>query len=118
MHLNSLRGAFDVKVGDKKFPCLINMNAFRLLTENEGIKLNEFEKQMQTNPLGFIPRILYWGAVNHLERSGKTSKLLPSFNTWAAFTCENESLLAGYAEKVVESMAPPSDKKDEDAPGN
>jgi len=120
MHLNSLRGAFDVEIGEKKFPCLINMNAFRLLTENEGIKLNEFEKEMQRNPLGFIPRVLYWGAVNHLERAGKSAKTLPSFSTWAAYTCENEKRLANYAEQVVNCMSPPTDKKDKDKddPGN
>ena len=94
------------------------MNAFRLLTENEGIGLNDFDKEMKDNPLGFIPRVLYWGAVNYLERGGKTRKALPTFSTWAAHTCEDDQRLAKYAEKIVASMTGPVTKKEDETPGN
>ena len=115
MENNSLRGFLTVNVDGKEYPALINMNAFRLLTEKEGISLAKFDKEVQDNPLGFIPRVLYWGAVNYLQRGGKTIKGLPSFDVWAAFICEDSETFAAYAEKVTAVFAPPEGAEE---PGN
>lgn len=117
MNPNKLRGRFDVTIEGKDFPVLVNMNALRLLTEKEDIPLADFDKQVQQNPLSFVPRLLYWAAVNMATRMGKTAKSLPSFELWAACICEDEDEFTRYAEKVVEVFGGSTEKKD-DKEGN
>lgn len=101
MNPNTLRGRFDVSVDGKDIPVLVNMNALRLLTENEGIPLSDFDKEVGKNPLSFVPRLLYWGAVNMAQRAGKTAKSIPSFESFAAHVCEDEEAFTDYSEKIV-----------------
>lgn len=102
MDNNKLRGFYEVSINGKTYPTLLNLNAFRILSEKEGIKLAEFDKQVTENPLGFIPRVLYWGAVNWCQRMAKPVKNLPTFDLWAAHICEDEGTLARHAEAVAE----------------
>lgn len=115
MDKNKLRGYYEVKLNGKTIPTLLNLNAFRLLSENEGIKLAEFDKQVGENPLGFIPRVLYWGAVNWCQRTAKPVKSLPSFDLWAAHICEDEGTLAAHAEAVAEVFGVTTEDKGETA---
>ena len=62
MNPNKLRGRFDVSIDGKEIPVLVNMNSLRLLTENEKIALSDFDRDPE-NPLSFVPRLLYRGAV-------------------------------------------------------
>jgi hypothetical protein len=102
MNPNTLRGRFDVDIDGKSVPVLLNMNSLRLLTEHEKIALADFDKEIQKNPLSFIPRLLYWGAVNMAARAGKTAKAVPTFDIFAAHVCEDETQFAELAEKVAE----------------
>lgn len=118
MNSNNLRGRFDVSIDGKSIPVLVNMNSLRLLTENEGIALAKFDKEIGENPLSFIPRLFYWGAVNMAQRAGKTAKSIPSFDVFAAHICEDEETFAGYAEKIAQVFgtgAAVEDKKDDDS---
>tara|TARA_X000001316_G_C908263_1_gene24309 strand:+ start:125 stop:469 length:345 start_codon:yes stop_codon:yes gene_type:complete len=99
---NTLRGRLDVDIDGKSVPVLLNMNSLRLLTENEKIALADFDKEIQKNPLSFIPRLLYWGAVNMATRAGKTAKAVPTFEIFAAHICEDDEQFAELAEKVAE----------------
>ena len=102
MNPNKLRGRFDVSIDGKVIPVLVNMNSLRLLTENEKIALSDFDKEIQKNPLSFVPRLLYWGAVNMAQRAGKTAKSIPSFDIFAAHICEDETKFAEYSEQIVQ----------------
>lgn len=102
MNPNKLRGRFDVQIDGKQVPVLVNMNSLRLLTENEKIALSDFDKEIQKNPLSFVPRLLYWGAVNMAQRAGKTAKAIPSFDVFAAHICEDETKFAEYSEQIVQ----------------
>ena len=110
MEKNTLRGYHEVSLDGKTFPVLLNLNAFRILSEKEGIKLADFDKQIQDNPLGFIPRVLYWAAVNWCQRTAKPTKSLPSFELWAAHICEDEETLATHAEAVANVFGAPKAK--------
>lgn len=110
MDKNKLRGYYEVVINGKTYPTLLNLNAFRLLSEKEDIRLAEFDKQVTENPLGFIPRVLYWGAVNYCQRMAKPIKGLPSFDLWASYVCEDEETLAKHAESVAEVFGVSSDK--------
>lgn len=116
MDKNQLRGYYEVTIEGKTYPTLLNLNAFRLLSEKEYIKLADFDKQVVENPLGFIPRVLYWGAVNWCQRTAKTTKNLPSFDLWASYVCQDEETLADHAEAVAKVFGVTS--KDEEAAGN
>ena len=115
MDKNQLRGFYEVDINGQKIPTLLNLNAFRILSEKEGIKLAEFDKQIQDNPLGFIPRVLYWGAVNWCQRTAKPVKNLPTFELFASYTCENEETLAQHAEAVARVFGLDPDDKPEEA---
>lgn len=108
---NTLRGRFDLDIDGKSVPVLLNMNSLRLLTENEEIPLAEFDKEIQKNPLSFIPRLLYWGAVNMAIRAGKTAKAVAAFDVFAAHVCEDDEKFAELAEKVAEVFAGGKDGK-------
>ena len=116
MDKNKLRGYHEVELDGKVFPVLLNLNAFRILSEKEGIPLSDFDKQVQTNPLGFIPRVLYWAAVNWCQRTAKPTKSLPTFELWASHICEDENTLAKHAEAVASVFGSPADKAE--ASGN
>lgn len=114
MNPNTLRGRFDVSVDGKDIPVLINMNSLRLLTENEGVLLSDFDKEIQKNPLSFVPRLIYWGAVNMAQRAGKTAKSLPNFDLFAAHVCEDEEKFTEYSQKIVQVFGGGSEEKQEE----
>ena len=62
MDKNQLRGFYEVDINGQKIPTLLNLNAFRILSEKEGIKLAEFDKQIQDNPLTGLSRAFCTGA--------------------------------------------------------
>ncbi|MGI9587817.1 MAG: hypothetical protein ACR2MR_06380 [Dietzia maris] len=113
MNPNKLRGRFDVSVDGKTIPVLVNMNSLRLLTENEEIGLSDFDKEIQKNPLSFVPRLLYWGAVNMAQRAGKTAKSLPNFDVFAAHICEDEDQFTAYSEQIVQVFGGATEGKEE-----
>ena len=104
MDKNKLRGYHEVELDGKVFPVLLNLN-FRILSEKEGIPLSDFDKQVQTNPLGFIPRVLYWAAVNWCQRTAKPTKSLRR-SSCGPHICEDENTLAKRARQSPPSSVP------------
>jgi hypothetical protein len=110
--MNKLRGQLSVKINTAQVTSLVNMNAFRLLSERYGIKLAEIDKHLSDDPLNTIPKIVFCGMVNHCQRTGKPESSLPSFEQVASFICEDETKFTQVTNDVLETLAP------DEEPGN
>ena len=109
MAKNKLRGELSVKVKNTKIPALVNMNAFRLLSERYGIPLAEIDTQLSDDPLNTVPKIVFCGMLNHAQRHGKPESSLPEFTQLCAFICEDEKTFTQITNEVVATMAPEPD---------
>ena len=67
---NTLRGQTSVEVGGKSHDILLNMNAFRLLTQDRGLELSSLDEFVSKNPLEFVPTVVYWGIMNAADFGG------------------------------------------------
>lgn len=106
MAKNKLRGELSVKVNNTTIPALVNMNAFRLLSERYDIPLAEIDTQLSDDPLNTVPKIVFCGMLNHAQRHGKPESSLPDFNQLCAFICEDENTFTQITNEVVDTMAP------------
>lgn len=107
---NTMRGAFELKVGEKVHDCNLNLNAFRILTQKFGIKLAEIDKEAQENPLETIPQIAWCGCLNAAMR--KAEKFEMDFDTFAAFFLEGPEALEELSQRLVEVFAPEDQEAD------
>lgn len=55
----------------KEQKALFTMNAIRLILNGEGIKLENFDKWVNNDPLTAIPSIAYYSVINHTIQNGK-----------------------------------------------
>tara|TARA_R100000353_G_scaffold170558_1_gene134325 strand:- start:236 stop:583 length:348 start_codon:yes stop_codon:yes gene_type:complete len=62
--MNTLRGEFELNILDKREKCLLTLNALRMFSQAEKIKLDEFDKYMQEDPLTAMPMLAYYGYLN------------------------------------------------------
>jgi len=103
---NKLRGELSVNINNTVIPALVNMNAFRLLSDRYNITLAEIDEQLNNDPLNAVPKIVFCGMLNHCQRHGKPESSLPSFEQICAFVCEDEKTFLQITNDVVATMAP------------
>jgi hypothetical protein len=103
---NKLRGELSVKINNATIPALVNMNAFRLLSERYKIPLAEIDEQLNDDPLNTVPKIVFCGMLNHCQRHGNPESSLPTFEQICAFVCEDETTFSQITNDVVATLAP------------
>jgi len=101
---NTLRGAFELEIEDKKFDCLLNLNAFRILTQKFGIKLSKLESELAENPLELMPQLAYCGCLNSAMR--KQKKFEVEFDYFAAILLDGPEAIEYLSERITEVFAP------------
>jgi len=70
--MNTLRGEFELNILDKKEKCLLTLNALRMFSQAEKIKLDEFDKYMSEDPLTAMPMLAYYAYLNsRLKKQAK-----------------------------------------------
>lgn len=111
---NTLRGAFELVVGEKTYDCNLNLNAFRILTQKYGVKLADIDSETQENPLELIPKIAYCGCLNAAIR--KAEKFELDFELFAAQFLDGPEALEELSERLAEAFAP--EATEADAEGN
>ena len=104
--MNKLRGELSIQINELTIPVLVNMNAFRLLSERYEITLAAIDEALNNDPLNTVPKIVFCGMVNHCQRHGKPESSLPSFEQICAFICEDEKTFSEITNNVVATMAP------------
>lgn len=63
--MNTLRGEFELNILDQKVKCLLTLNALRMFSQAEKVKLDEFDKFMSADPLTAMPMLAYYGYLNN-----------------------------------------------------
>ncbi len=69
--LNNMRGEFTVIIDTKKVKCVLNLNAFRLLSQKFKVGLQDLDVWLNKEPLEALPGLAYCAAVNAAVREGK-----------------------------------------------
>lgn len=115
--MNNLSGKFTIEVAGKEYPCHLSMNAFRILCERENVSFVEMEKYLNANPLSAVPKVLYYGMVNHCYFAGTDPKKLPAFEKVSAYILDDQNSLEKYVGLVGKAFAGEADPED-DSKGN
>jgi hypothetical protein len=68
---NTFRGEFEVKYKGKTHQALFTMNAIRICLKGESLKLEDFDKWIQADPLTAVPSIAYYSILNHCIQNEK-----------------------------------------------
>jgi len=103
---NKLRGELSVKINNATVPALINMNAFRLLSERFKITLGDLDEALNDDPLNTVPKIVFCGMLNHCQRSGNAEGSLPTYEQICAFICEDEKSFTQISNDVLATLLP------------
>ena len=103
---NTLRGELSVKINKATVPALINMNAFRLLSDRFDITLAGIDTALSDDPLNTIPKIVFCGMLNHAQRVGTPESSLPKFDQICAFVCEDEKTFTQITNDVLRTLEP------------
>lgn len=112
--MNDFRGEFQVELEGKTYQVLMTLNALRMLTRAEGIKLEELEQFLSEDPLTAMCSMTYWGAKNASVRKKQD---LPSFDLWCAMCLDNMESFTKLSANVMESLSP-QDEEEDTAEGN
>ena len=110
--MNTLSGKFDVEVGKKKYPCHLSMNAFRILCEREKLTFAEMDKYLQDQPLTAVPKVIYYGLMNHVYANKGDLSKLPDFEYFAAQVLESASKLEEYSTLIGKAFAGEEESKE------
>jgi len=99
--MNQLSGKFDVLIARKKYKCHLSMNAFRILCEKEDLKFNDMQKWMNKDPLVAVPKVIYYGMLNHVHFHNDDASKLPSLDFVSAHILDDMKSLEDYSKKIA-----------------
>lgn len=100
--MNTLRAQFDITLGEKTLPCILNMNAFRLLTQEHGCKLDEIDTFIDSDPLTGLAALAHVGCKNAAARMGHDFGW--SFDQFAAILLDDEQSLEAISSAFTNAM--------------
>jgi len=100
--MNTLRANFDITVGERTLPCILSMNAFRLLTQDHGIKLEDIDTFIESDPMTGLAALAHAGCKNAAALSGK--KLDMGFDQFAAVLLNDVESLEGISQAFTAAM--------------
>jgi len=115
--MNQLSGKFEVSVGTDKHTCHLSMNAFRILCERENLKFSEMDAYLQDKPLTAVPKVIYYGLVNHIYATKGKLESLPDYEFFASQVLESPKVLEEYTELIGKAFMGEADPSAE-AEGN
>ena len=95
--MNNLRGEFEIEVLGKKVGCMLTLNALRMFSQAEGVKLEEFDKFLKSDPLDSLPMLAYYGYLNKRLKTQAKGKSVPKELFVSEVLDSNDiELVAGY----------------------
>lgn len=100
--MNTLRAEITVKLGEKELPCKLNMNAFRLLTQDHGIKLDEIEAFIDNDPLTGLATLAHVGCKNAAILKG--DEFGWSFDQFCAILLDDMSSIESIGQAFTAAM--------------
>jgi len=109
--LNTLRGEFAVNINETEQKVLLNMNAFRLLTQRFKVGLHKLDGWLTEDPLTALPAIAYCGIENAWATRGE--KFTMDFEAFcASFFADDANV-----ELATEGLTLAFGGEGDDAPG-
>lgn len=97
--MNTLQAKFEVSIDGVKHQGHLSINAFRILTQKFGVKLQDLDKYMNEDPLTALPALAYCGIIN--DKMRKAEKFGMDFDQFCAIVLEDaesmESLTAAIS---------------------
>ena len=100
---NTLRGQTSVEIGGQEHEVLLNMNAFRLMTQDRGLELGDLDDFVSKNPLEFVPTVVFWGMMNAADFAGIPRPDI-SFDRLAAVVCADMEQFAQLSDAIGTSL--------------
>ena len=112
--MNTFKGELSIKLEKKTYKVLLTINSLRLLCQAEKIRLDEFDKFMQEDPLTAMCSMAYWGAKNASIRKKQD---LPNFDLWCAMCLEDMETFEALSQDILATLAP-EDEEGSESEGN
>lgn len=109
---NAFKGEGTLKYKKKGHKVKLTLNAFRIMTSKFGVKLDDFDKAFEEDPLTSLAQLTYCGLLNGALATGK--KFEDDFETFCAFFYEDED---GF-KQMQELLSAANPTPEEDAEGN
>ena len=100
--MNTLRAELNINVAGEELPCILSMNAFRILTQDHGIKLDAIDKFIEDDPMTGLAALAHAGCKNAAALKGK--KLPINFEQFAAIILDDMDSLNGISEAFTAAM--------------
>jgi|TARA_B110000914_G_scaffold224247_1_gene241563 hypothetical protein len=101
--MNELRGQLSLELGKDTHEVLLNLNAFRLLCKDKKIELTGLDEFVNSDPLDFIPTVIYWGVINACDFKGKPRPEV-SFDHMSAIICSDLDKFKELSEAVAQAL--------------
>ena len=108
--MNSLSGEFDVEIGKKKYTCHLSMNAFRILCERENLTFQQMDAYISGQPLTAVPKVIYYGLMNHIYVTRGDLSKLPEFEYFASQILNDASDLEKYSTLIGKAFGGESEE--------
>ena len=93
-----------MKAGEYTLDALLNMNAMRILCQDQDMDLADLDVLATRNALEFVPAVLWAGVKNAAAYHGKEVPSALSFDRFAALLLADQDAITRYAEAISESM--------------
>lgn len=100
-------------IARKKYKCHLSMNAFRILCEKETLEFNSMQKWMNENPLDAVPKVIYYGMLNHVYFAGDDAGNLPTLDFVSAHILDDMDSLEKYSKQIAIAFGGEDAKDDE-----
>jgi hypothetical protein len=102
--MNTLRGQVKVQAGDFSLDALLNMNAFRILCQDQDMELADLDQLAGRNALEFVPAVLWAGIKNSAAYHGQDLPEGLGFERFAALLLADPDAITTYADAISDSM--------------
>ena len=102
---NAFRGEFTLELEGKTYEGLLNLNAIRLLTQANGIGLEDIDDHMKKDALAGICGMAYWAIKNKAVRTGKDSGLM-GFEQFCAIVLDDMAAFDALSNTITNALTP------------
>ena len=107
--LNSLRAEFQVNIDGADHKAVLNLNAFRILSQRFKVPLAGLETWLSEQPLDALPGIAYCGVLNWALKNGTEVKM--SYEVFAAHFFDHEPNTKAVVDGLEAAFGSPEEEE-------
>ena len=109
--MNTLQAKFTIDLEGKKVEAHLSINAFRILTQKFGVKLDGLDKYIQEDPMTALPAVAYCGVLNASMRKGKDFKM--GFDQFCAILLDSTESMETLSQAISAAFGVEEEEEDE-----